>query len=132
MAIDAIELAHEMNELRALAAKKLVDEPLPIGREAAVRLQDDIRKNSLESHTIDLETDGYTVLAPGKAAQLELFQRLRDTILRFTAAPEGESDFGSRNRGLGQTLFHLLPRDRVFEEALMAPAPLTLVTYLLG
>ncbi len=132
MAIDAIELAHEMNELRALAAKKLVDEPLPMGREATVRLQDDIRKNALESHVVELETEGYTVLPPGKAAPLELFDRLRETILRFASAAEGESNFASRDRGLGQTLFHLLPRDRVFEEALMAPAPLTLATYLLG
>ncbi len=57
MASDAIELAHELNQLRALAAKKLVDAPLPIGREAAVRLQDDIRKNSLESHIVELETE---------------------------------------------------------------------------
>ena len=34
--------------------------------------------------------------------------------------------------GLGSTLFHMLPEDPAFEEALMSPVTLTLVTYLLG
>ena len=65
MAIDAIELARELNDLRARAAKKLVDEPLPIGRDATLRLQDEIRKHDLASHIVELDTDGYTVLPPG-------------------------------------------------------------------
>ena len=74
-----------------------------------------------------LETKGYAVIAPEKAAPLELFGRIREAILRIAGEDEGPL-----RPGLGRTLQHLLPRDPVFEEVLTSPVPLTLVTYMLG
>ena len=132
MPIDSYSLAKELNELRALAAKKLVLDPLPIGKEATARLQAKIEEHELQANIAELETQGYTVLPPGKAAPLEFVDRLRETILRLAADDRSAENFAGQDRGLGQTAFHLLPRDLIFEEALMAPAPGTIVTYLLG
>ena len=68
MAIDRIALARELNQLRELAKEKWKEDPLPTGRDAEVRLRKEIQELGLESHIADLETDGYTVLPPGKAA----------------------------------------------------------------
>ena len=67
------------------------------------------------------------MIAPEKAAPLELFERIREAILRIAGEDEGPL-----RPGLGRTLQHLLPRDPVFEEVLTSPVPLTLVTYMLG
>ena len=76
MAIDRIALARELNQLRELAKEKWKEDPLPTGRDAEVRLRKEIQELGLESHIADLETDGYTVLPPGKAAPIELFDEL--------------------------------------------------------
>ena len=70
MAIDRIALARELNQLRELAKEKWKEDPLPTGRDAEVRLRKEIQELGLESHIADLETDGYTVLPPGKAAPI--------------------------------------------------------------
>ena len=127
MPIDALALERELNALRELAAAKLTDEPIPAGKEAERRLQEDIERYDLKGEIADLETKGYAVLPPGKAAPLELFDRIRTAILRVAAEDES-----ALRPGLGRTLQHLLPRDPVFEEVLTAPVPLTLVTYMLG
>ena len=126
MAIDAVQLAADLMELRGLANEKLVEEPLPTGEEAGKRLQADIERHDLKSEIADLETKGYAILPPGKAKPVEFFDRLRESILRLaeTHRPGG---FGPASP-LGNTLYHVLPQDRIFEEAVMAPAPLTLVT----
>ena len=130
MAIDAVQLAADLTELRGLADAKLVEQPLPNGEEAGKRLQADIERYDLKSEIADLETKGYAILPPGKAKPVEFFDRLRETILRL-AETRRHGAFGPAS-GLGTALYHLLPQDRIFEEAVMAPAPLTLVTYLLG
>ena len=130
MAIDATRLATELNDLRTVAAARLDDEPLPVGDAARSRLHEEISRLGLKAHIADLETNGYAVLEPGKAKPLAFFDRLRETILRL-AKIDASADLGPAS-GLGKTLFHLLPQDPIFEEALMAPAPLALVTYLLG
>lgn len=130
MAIDATQLAAELNDLRELAAVKLDDDPLPVGEAASRCLQVEIERLGLKAHIADLETKGYAVLEPGMAQPLAFFDRLRDTILRL-AETDASADLGAAT-GLGKTLFHLLPRDPIFEQAVMAPAPLALVTYLLG
>ena len=127
MPIDALALERELNALRELAAAKLADDPIPAGKEAERRLQEDIERYDLKGEIADLETKGYAVLPPGKAAPLELFDRIRAAILRVAAEDES-----ALRPGLGRTLQHLLPRDLVFEEVLTAPVPLTLVTYMLG
>ena len=130
MAIDAVQLAADLKELRGLANAKLEDEPLPNGEEAGKRLRADIERYDLKSEIADLDTKGYAILPPGKAKPLEFFDRLREAILRL-AQTRRHGELGPA-MGFGTTLYHLLPYDRVFEEALMAPATLTLVTYLVG
>lgn len=130
MKIDNVALAKGLAELRALAAQKFADDPLPVGKDALRQLQADIEKHDLKAEVADLEIKGYAVIPPGKAAPLEFFDRLRDTIKRV-AERDQSTNLGPQS-GLGHTIFHLLPQDRIFEEAVMAPVPLTLVTYLLG
>ena len=129
MAIDHLLLAKELEDLRRLAKEKWSEDPLPTGREAEERLRKEISELQLERHTMDLETDGYTVLPPGKAAPLELFHRLKKAMEELYARLPADKLAGS---GLGHTLYHMLSKNQVFEEALMAEAPLALVTYLLG
>ena len=127
MAIDALALERELMALRELAGAKLADDPLPAGKEAERRLWAEIEQYDLKREIADLETKGYAVIPPEKAAPMELFDRIRAAILRVA-----EEDERPLRAGLGTTLQHLLPRDPVFEEALTAPVPLTLVTYMLG
>ncbi len=60
MPIDSYSLAKELNELRALAAKKLADDSLPIGKEATVRLQAQLEEHELQANSAELETQGCT------------------------------------------------------------------------
>ena len=130
MAIDHVGLIKELDELRAIAAKKLADDPLPTGSEARRRIEAEIEELGLGENIAELDMKGYTVLPPGSAAPPEFVERLRDTILRIAdeERPDQFEDLG----GLGRPLFHLVPRDRVFEEAVVQPKPLALMTYLLG
>ena len=126
---DPLGIIKHLEELRALVAEKLLDDPLPIGHEAELRMQADLDEHDLKANIADIETQGYTILPPGKAAPVEFVERLRDQVLGI--ADQRDAGFGE-GRGLGSTLFHLLPEDRIFEEALMARAPQALMTYLLG
>ena len=129
MSIDRYALAQELDSLRKLARAKWLQDPLPVGREAENRLRDEINATDLQNHVLDLETDGYTVLPPGKAAPLEFFDEIRDVMDHLSSRAKTDN---LPDSGLGKTLFHMLPENRVFENAVMAAAPLTLVTYLLG
>lgn len=96
------------------------------------RIRDDILRLGLERHVLDLELYGYTVLDDIKP--LSFFDDLRSTILRL-----GEEDriAGRRiplagQQGKSYLVTWLLARDRIFEEAVMAEKPLSLITYLMG
>ncbi|MEE2783880.1 MAG: phytanoyl-CoA dioxygenase family protein [Pseudomonadota bacterium] len=128
--IDRYALADEMGEMRRLAAEKWAADPLPNGPEATAALQGNIAKFGLEANIAQLETDGYTVLPPGKAGPLELIERIKAAMLEIEQRVSTDN-LGDQS-GLGTTLFHMLPEDRAFEEALMSEVALTLVTYLLG
>ena len=130
MSIDRFELAQDMQQLRGLVQEKWQQAPLPAGPDATVRLQADIDLHELHRNVVQLETDGYTILAPGKAAPIEIIERIKDAMLEIEERVE-TNRFGAGS-GLGSTLFHMLPENSVFEEALMAGPSLTLVTYLLG
>ena len=130
MTFDTNALTTHLAELRRLAMAKYEAEPLPTGEAARTALRQELDALDLKPHVADLETDGYTVLPPGKAKPLDFFDELRETILRL-AKDDRSLDLGPES-GLGNTLFHLLPRDRIFEQALTAPAPQALVAYLLG
>ena len=130
MAIDYVALARELAGLRELAAQKVRKEPLPTDRDAQRHVREEVHRLGLASNILDLETKGYTVLPPGSAAPTEFCDRLRDTIL---AIAEKDCPFATDpGRPRGHLLWHLLPRDQIFEQALMAERPLALVAYLLG
>ena len=96
------------------------------------RLRDDIFRLELERNIVELELYGYTIIRD--AMPMPFFDELRAAIMALAeedskagrliplAAPEGES----------YAVPWLLPRGRVFEQAVMAEKPLTLVTYMLG
>ena len=130
MAIDRFALAADLAELRALAREKWDEDPLPVGPAATERLQADIDVHDLHENVVQLETDGYTVMAPGQAAPIEIIERIKEALLELEQRMN-TNNLGAQS-GLGTTLFHMLPEHRVFEEALMAAPSLTLVTYLLG
>ncbi len=127
MPIDSAGLQQGLAELRELAVAKLEADPLPVGKEAEQRLRADIERYELEGEIADLETKGYTVLPPGKAAPIDFFDRLRDAIIRAAA-----DDHNAPRPGTGHTIQHLLPQDPVFQEAITCPVTLTLVTYMVG
>ena len=130
MALDTKPLIAHLAEVRALAMAKYDADPLPTGDAARATLGRELDTLDIKAHVADLETDGYTVLPPGKAKPVAFFDELRETLLRL-AVDDGSRNLGPES-GLGSTLFHLLPRAPILEDALLAPAPLALVTYLLG
>jgi hypothetical protein len=130
MGIDRYALANDLADVRRLAAKKWAEDPLPNGADALRQLQRDIARLALEPNIAQLETDGYTVLAPGKAGPPELIEALKAAMLALEARVS--TDNLGASSGLGTTLFHMLPEDQAFEAALMSDVALTLVTYLLG
>jgi hypothetical protein len=130
MPIDHVALMRELAVLRALAARKVEEDRLPTEWEAQRQALRDVRELGLDAHAVDLETKGYTVLPPGTAAPREFCDQLRDTILRIDREERPAALGPGSPRG--RLLWHLLPRDRIFERALMSPAPLALVAYLMG
>ena len=125
--VDTVE--EHLKKVHEITLRKLAEDPLPTGKEAEKRIHAEIRELGLEKNIADLETDGYTILPPGKAAPIEFVERLRDKILEITeVVPES----GILGVGGYKTLFHMARRDPIFEEALLAPMPLALMNYLLG
>ena len=116
-----------LDKLRTISLRKLAEDPLPHGKEAEKRIRAEIRELDLEKNIAELETQGYTILPPGEAGSIQFAERLRDKILELaeTAAPCG---IGMNYRAM----FHSVPRDPIFEEAVQAPRPLCLLNYLLG
>ena len=130
MALDTKAVVAHLAELRSLAMAKYEAEPLPTGAAARATLAREIDALDLKNHVADLETNGYAVLPPGKAKPVAFFDELREAIVGL-AEDDRSRNLGAES-GLGNTLFHLLPRAPIIEQALLAPAPLALVTYLLG
>ena len=110
MAIDRYALARELKTLRTLAAERWKEDPLPTGWAATERLQREIAEHGLQDNIVQLETDGYTVLPPGKAGPPELIERLKAAVARLA---DRENGFGSAG-GLGEPIYHMLPEDQAF------------------
>ncbi len=92
----------------------------------------DIRDLGLESNLAELEAFGFTIIKGALPA--DLTGRLRDAVLRsaeesFKTRLDLDVEHELREVRLAP---YLLFRDPVFEEALLNPGPLALVTYLLG
>jgi len=126
------QVMEELASKRELAAAKYAEDPLPTtAKQARLRLEAEIAEHDLGAHVAELETRGYTILTPGRGAPKQLTDALRDAILRVADRREVDSLLGA-SFGLGRTMFHLLPEDPIFEQALMNPVALTLLTYLAG
>ncbi|MEO5902313.1 MAG: phytanoyl-CoA dioxygenase family protein [Ilumatobacteraceae bacterium] len=86
----------------------------------------------------ELEAHGLTVIPPDKVAEPAFITRLRDAVVRVTAARTGETvDVAGTTEavyggGFGRQMFYLLFEDDVFQEAVLNPAALAMATYLLG
>ena len=92
------------------------------------------REHGLESNLFELEAFGFTVVPPYKAAPKEFIDRLRDAAFRV-AENDDQSALDPNaiaSPVYGRQLFHLLPEDPVFAEAMMNPFTLTFGRYMLG
>ncbi len=92
----------------------------------------EIRGLGLESNVAELDAYGFTVLEG--ALSPELTERLRHAVTRAAEKRSGrtfdlEGETELENFDL---VPYLLFKDRAFEEALLNPGPLALVTYLIG
>ena len=96
------------------------------------RLRDDLFRLGLERNVVELEIYGYTVVRDVES--MEFFDELRETILRLGQEDrdQGRTIPATGPGGGSYQVAHLLTRGRIFEKAVMAEKPLTLVTYLMG
>ena len=106
------------------------------------RLYGPIRELGLESHVLELDSYGYTVIPPEKVAPLEFVERVRDTVLRVIEERTGEPHSLERNGNPGKykgqpqlpnqfLLYYLLFADPIFEEWLENPTLQALVTFVM-
>jgi ectoine hydroxylase-related dioxygenase (phytanoyl-CoA dioxygenase family) len=93
-----------------------------------------IRELGLVDHAFELETKGFTVLRGVLSG--DRIERARSAILDRVERDTGQRIDIEEESGASWTgqryIPYLLYDEEVFEEILMAPAPLALVTYLLG
>ncbi|MBV9665279.1 MAG: phytanoyl-CoA dioxygenase family protein [Actinobacteria bacterium] len=100
------------------------------GTDAQRRLAAQIAACGVERNVAELELYGYTVVPD--AAPLELFDRIRDAIVRITQETRDRGvkpfDFGPNT----SMMYRLLAHDDVFAEAVLTRKLTALMTYLLG
>lgn len=107
------------------------------------QVRGDITLLGLESRVADLEALGLTVVPPDVAAQDGFAEQLRSAVLRLAAKRSGvepDAKTGATHADLEATagqrgevwLWRVLFSDPIFEQALMNPVALALVSYLLG
>ncbi len=107
---------------------------LPANSNPLRRILDNIRELGLDQNLIELETRGYTTLP--KVLSENQITRAKDAIIaraeqttKTKVDMDGET--GDGYEGLTY-LPYLLYDDEIFEEILLEPKPLALITYLLG
>jgi len=100
------------------------------GTEARQRVREQIAECGVEQQVAELELNGYCIVPD--AAPLELFDRIRDAIVRVTQETLDRGvkpfDFGPNT----SMMYRLLAADDVFAEAIVTPKLTALMTYLLG
>jgi hypothetical protein len=96
------------------------------------RIYRDIRALGLETNLAELEAFGFTVVRD--ALSPELTDRLRDAVIGAWQDHFGRPLDLEHETELSEVQLapYLLYKDPVFEEALLNPRPLALITYLLG
>ena len=107
---------------------------IPAESTALNRVLDAIDELELNRHVVELETHGFTTIEG--AISMPLVTRAKEAILhrfqRQTGREVDEQTATSEDVEGMTYIAYLLYDDEVFEEILMAPKPLALVTYLLG
>ena len=111
-----------------------MEQPQPRGDKALQRVLTEIGRLGLEQNLVELETQGFTTV-PGVLSE-DRIARAVDAIQRRVERDTGKkidihTESGENLAGMSY-LPYLLYDDPVFEEILMEPAPLALLTYLLG
>ena len=87
------EIMADVNAKRDYVRARLAAEsPFPIGAEATAAVHREIETLGLTRNTVELETQGYTVLTPEQVDSRELVPRLNEAIGRVVANP---ARFGS-------------------------------------
>lgn len=101
-------------------------------REARERVFEGIRKYGLEQNVEELDAQGYTIL-PGAMPE-SVLERARAALLARAERQLGRPfDINTETDLAGMVFLHyMLYDDPVFEEILLEPKPLALITYLLG
>lgn len=89
-----------------------------------------IVEQDLLENVLDLELYGYTVVLDPEP--IELFDQLRETIMRLAEEDREQGNVYSPVPENGYWVWRLLMRDPVFEKIVLSSKPLTLITYLLG
>ncbi len=99
----------------------------------------EIQRLALEPYVAELDAIGYTIVPPELAGPNRFGQRLRDALLdvaerRTGTRPNLDHDarFDDPEVAFGQNFSYLLFEDRVFQEAIVNPVVVALVTHLLG
>ena len=107
---------------------------IPAESEALERTLATIAELDLSQHVVELETHGFTTV-PGAILEDQV-NRAKQAILRRMEQHAGhklDADNATSEDCEGMTYIpYMLYDDEVFEDILMAPKPLALITYLLG
>ena len=107
---------------------------IPAASESLQRILDNIDELGLTDNLVELETHGFTTIK--SAISEEQAARARAAIIARVESESGRKVDIDRETGEGWEgltfVPYLLFENQVFEEILMAPKPLGLITYLLG
>jgi hypothetical protein len=111
-------------------------EPEPAVSDELTSIEQALTDLDLWRHAAELDVVGYTVLPPEKAAPAGFIEKVRDQVLAVAEQRDGRAvdvDAGSSHLNKRLPNYpYLLFEDPIFEELLMQPTALTLVTRLLG
>jgi ectoine hydroxylase-related dioxygenase (phytanoyl-CoA dioxygenase family) len=104
--------------------------------EGVNELYREVRELGLETNIAELDTFGFTVVPPEKAAPAGFADQLRDAVVDHMRASDHEAAEINVSRAEspvdGEHLFHTVARDPLFREATVQPAPYALAAYTLG
>jgi len=97
------------------------------------RIIGEIRRLGLERHVTELEAFGFTILEPELVGPASFIDEMAEVTLRVARERGTAPEIGQLNSAAtGEFLRGLLWEDPIYERAILNPAALALVTYLLG
>ena len=123
------EVMADLDVKREYVRARVAEDPFPVGQMASVAVQSEIETLGLTKNVLELNTQGYTVLTPEEVGSRELVPRMNEAIDRVLVE---RNQSWTTEQSLGMAQFTMIPEDRVFEEALLYPKPLALLTSMLG